>query len=185
MVEQGRSSHRSVLVKGAYDVVMTRSADLAEEIAAIATEQGLTIGAAESLTGGAVSSALAAAPQASTWYHGCVVAYSPRVKYDVLGVTPGPLVSDRCAEELVRGAARVLEVDATVSTTGVGGPDPEEGEEAGTVYLGVLTASGTSTRRLELDGSPAEIVEGATEHALELLLGALRDLLSVGDREAG
>ena len=152
---------------------MTRSADLAEQIASLATERGLSVGAAESLTGGAVSSALAAAPEASTWFHGCVVAYSPQVKYDLLDVTPGPLVSDRCAEELVRGAARVLEADATVSTTGVGGPDPEEGEEPGTVYVGVLTPAGTSTHRLELDGSPPEIVESATEHALRLLLEAL------------
>lgn len=159
---------------------MTRSADLAEQIASLASERGLSIGAAESLTGGAVSSALGAAPQASTWYHGCVVAYSPRVKFDLLDVTPGPLVTDRCAEELVRGAAKVLEVDATVSTTGVGGPEPEEGEEPGTVYVGVLTPAGTSTHRLELDGSPPEIVEKATEHALRLLLEALEDAAGAG-----
>lgn len=159
---------------------MTRSADLAEQIGSLATERGLSIGAAESLTGGAVSSALGAAPQASTWYHGCVVAYAPQVKFDLLDVTPGPLVTDRCAEELVRGAARVLEADATVSTTGVGGPDPEEGEEPGTVYVGVLTPAGTSTHRLELDGSPSEIVEQATEHALRLLLDALDGAAGVG-----
>lgn len=130
--------------------------------------------AAESLTGGAVSSALAAAPQASDWYHGCVVAYSPRVKFDVLGVTPGPLVTDRCADELAHGAARVLEADAAVSTTGVGGPDPEEGEDPGTVYVGVVVPSGSSTHRLELDGSPGEVVELATQHALRLLLDALQ-----------
>lgn len=154
---------------------MTRSADLAEQIAHLATEHGLTVGAAESLTGGAVSSALAAAPEASTWYHGCVVAYSPQVKYDLLGVTPGPLVSDRCADELARGAARVLEADAAVSTTGVGGPDPEEGEEPGTVYVGVLSPGGAlRTHRLDLDGSPEEVVDGATERALALLLEVLR-----------
>jgi nicotinamide-nucleotide amidase len=162
---------------------MTRSADLAEQIADLATEHGLTVGAAESLTGGAVSSALAAAPEASTWYHGCVVAYSPQVKYDLLGVTPGPLVSGRCADELARGAARVLEADAAVSTTGVGGPDPEEGEDPGTVYVGVVSPEGTgSTHRLELEGSPEEVVERATERALALLLEALRG--SGGERQA-
>src|SRR5690606_26026329 len=87
-----------------YDDAMTSSADLAEQIADLAGSRGLTVAAAESLTGGAVSSALAAAPEASDWYRGCVVAYSPRVKFDVLGVTPGPLVTDRCADELAHGA---------------------------------------------------------------------------------
>lgn len=152
---------------------MTRSADLAARISELADARGLRVAAAESLTGGAVSSALAAAPGASDWYQGCVVAYTPQVKQHVLGVTPGPLVCDRCAEELARGAARVLEADAAVSTTGVGGPDPEEGEEPGTVYVGVVAPAGLSTHRVELDGDPSEVVERATEEALRLLLAAL------------
>lgn len=167
---------------------MTSSADLAEQIADLAKARGLSVAAAESLTGGAVSSALAAAPEASDWYHGCVVAYSPRVKFDVLGVTPGPLVTDRCADELAHGATRVLEADAAVSTTGVGGPDPDEGEDPGTLYVGVVVPSGASTHRVELDGSPAEVVELATQHALRLLLDALQgegDAADEGERSAG
>lgn len=152
---------------------MTRIADLAEKIAEIATARDLSVGAAESLTGGAVSSALAAAPDASEWYHGCVVAYSPRVKQHLLAVTPGPVVTERCAHELAHGAARVLEVDAAVATTGVGGPDPEEGEGPGTVYVGVVVPGGASCHRLELDGSPEEVVEQATAKALALLLDAI------------
>ena len=154
---------------------MTRhQSEVAEDIAELASARGLTVAAAESLTGGAVSSALAAAPEASDWYQGSVVAYSPRVKFDVLGVTPGPLVTDRCAEELATGVARLLQADAAVSTTGVGGPDPEEGEEPGTLYVGITVPGGTSTHRLELDGDPSEVVERATAEALELLLQALR-----------
>lgn len=153
---------------------MTRITDLADQIAELASARGLWIAAAESLTGGAVSSALAAAPGASDWYHGGVVAYSPRIKTHVLGVTPGPVVTDRCADELARGVARVLEADAAVATTGVGGPDPEEGEEPGTVYLGVVAPGYADCRRLDLDGSPDEIVEQATEHALRFLVEALQ-----------
>jgi nicotinamide-nucleotide amidase len=153
---------------------MTRIADLAEQIAELASSRGLWVAAAESLTGGAVSSALAAAPGASDWYHGGVVAYSPRVKQHVLGVTPGPVVTDRCANELATGVAKVLEADAAVSTTGVGGPDPEEGEEPGTVYLGVVAPGYADCRRVELEGSPDEVVELATEEALALLLHALQ-----------
>src|SRR5215210_2960067 len=108
-----------------------------DEIADLAQRHGLRIGAAESLTGGAVSSALGMGSGASEWYAGTVVAYSPKVKFDVLQVTPGPLVSEQCALEMAQGAADVLGADATVSTTGAGGPGSEEGHPAGTVYVGV------------------------------------------------
>jgi nicotinamide-nucleotide amidase len=84
------------------------------------------------------------------------------------------VVTQRCADELAAGVARVLEADAAVSTTGVGGPDPEEGEEPGTVYLGVVAPGYADCRRVELDGSPDEVVEQATEQALKLLLEALQ-----------
>ncbi|AXH95319.1 CinA family protein [Ornithinimicrobium avium] len=152
---------------------MTRTQDLASRVGASARRSGLTVGTAESLTGGTVATALAAAPQASEWFQGSVVAYSPRVKQDVLGVTPGPVLTERCALEMARGAARLLEVDAAVSATGVGGPDPEEGEPPGTVWVAVVAPAGETCHRLALRGSPAEVVELAAEHALELLLGSL------------
>src|SRR3954471_9164997 len=108
-----------------------------DAIAERVKEQGLTIGAAESLTGGAVSSALARGAGAADWYAGSLVAYSPEVKYDVLGVTPGPLISERCAVEMARGVADVLGADVTISTTGAGGPGSEEGNPAGTVFVGI------------------------------------------------
>lgn len=152
---------------------MSRTTDLAQQIADIVTARELSVGVAESLTGGALSSALAAAPDASRWYHGCVVAYSSLVKQEVLGVSPGPVVTGRCADEMAHGAARVLQTDVALSTTGVGGPDPEEGEEPGTVYVGVATLGAVTSHRLELDGSPEEVVERATAEALTLLLHAL------------
>lgn len=145
-----------------------------DTVAALAREHGFRVGAAESLTGGAVSSALARGEGAADWYHGCVVSYHERVKHDLLGVTPGPLVSERCAVEMVTGAARVLEADAVVSTTGAGGPDPEEGQPPGTVYVAVYVRGEITCHRLDLDGDPAEIVEAATEQALGMLLGAMR-----------
>lgn len=156
---------------------MTAMADATthvEDLAEIAQARGFRLGAAESLTGGAVSSALARGPQAAQWYAGTVVAYSPEVKYDVLGVTPGPLVCERCALEMAEGAARLLSSDAAVSTTGAGGPGPEEGQPAGTVYVGVSVRGSSRAHRLELDGDPAEVVETASEQALGLLLRAIR-----------
>ncbi len=145
-----------------------------ESIAELAKESDLTVGAAESLTGGAVSSALARGSGAADWYRGCVVSYGEQVKYDVLGVTPGPLVSERCAVEMVQGVAKLLDVDAAVSTTGAGGPGSEEGQPAGTVFIAVSLHGEVACHQLNLDGDPAEVVEGATEQALELLLDAMR-----------
>lgn len=63
----------------------------------------VTIAVAESLTGGQLSSALAAVPEATDWFRGGLVAYAPEVKFDALGVTPGPVVTARCAEEMATG----------------------------------------------------------------------------------
>ena len=144
-----------------------------DAIAELAKEHGFRVGAAESLTGGAVSSALAIGPEAADWFHGCVVSYSRAVKHDVLGVTAEELVTEQCAEEMVRGAARVLEVDAAVSTTGAGGPGPEEGHPAGTVFVGVYVRGEVSCHKLRIDGDPGEVVESATEQTLGLLLDAM------------
>ena len=152
-----------------------------DDIARLAKERGFRVGAAESLTGGAVSSALAMGEEAAEWYHGCVVSYSPTVKYDVLGVTPGPLVSERCAVEMVTGAAKVLEVDAAVSTTGAGGPGTEEGKPAGTVHVALYVRGEVTTHELSIDGDPGVVVEGATEEALGLLLEAMREAARSSD----
>lgn len=153
---------------------MTDPTKPAEAIAELAREHGFRVGAAESLTGGALSSAVARAPEAASWYHGTVVSYHERVKFDLLGVTPGPVITEQCAIEMAQGAARVLEADATVSTTGAGGPEEEERHPPGTAYVAVLVRGELTCHKLELEGDPAEIVEQCTEQALELLLDAMR-----------
>jgi nicotinamide-nucleotide amidase len=144
------------------------------DIAELARLHGFTVGAAESLTGGAVSSALAQGEGAAEWYRGCVVSYSERVKFDLLGVTPGPVITQRCAIEMVQGATRVLEADATVSTTGAGGPDEEEGHPPGTVHVAVMVRGEVTCHELRLEGDPEEVVQQTTRRALELLLEQMR-----------
>ena len=145
-----------------------------KDIAQLAQQHGFKVGAAESLTGGAISSALAQGEGAADWYHGTVVSYHEKVKFDLLGVTPGPVITERCAIEMAQGATRVLEADAVVSTTGAGGPDEEEGHPPGTVYVGVMVRGEVTCSKLELDGDPEEIVQEATQRSLELLLEQLR-----------
>lgn len=153
---------------------MTDTADLVEAIASIAGRTGLRVGVAESLTSGHLAAALGTGADASTWFRGGLVAYASEVKFDVLGVTPGPVVTAECARQMAAGAARLLEADAVVAATGVGGPDPEEDEPAGTVYVATAVGGAETCQRLDLSGDPEQVLAETTRHALQLLLDAVR-----------
>ena len=142
-------------------------------IAEVARTRGLRIAAAESLTAGRVSSLLGAGEAASDWYSGAVVAYDEDVKFRVLGVTPGPVVTDVCARQMAEGVRRLLRADVAVAVTGVGGPGPDEGCPPGTVHVAVADAAGTRSVHARLPGDPAAVVAGATTLVLEELLHAL------------
>jgi nicotinamide-nucleotide amidase len=146
---------------------------LVKAVARVAADRGLAIVTSESLTSGAVASALGQGPDAASWLAGGVVAYQEPVKFEVLGVPEGPVVSEACAAQMARGARELLRADACVSVTGVGGPEPSEGEPPGTVWLAVALADDVTTRKVQLDGDPAEVVEQTVDVALELLLEVL------------
>ena len=93
--------------------------------------RGLTFGVAESLTGGLIASRLVNVPGASAWFRGGVVAYHAQVKFDVLGVPEGPVVTEAAAAAMAEGAARVTGADVGLGITGVAGPDEQEGVAAG------------------------------------------------------
>jgi nicotinamide-nucleotide amidase len=155
---------------------VTESDRYAEAIASLAVRHGFRLGVAESLTAGTIATRLGAAPDASDWFRGGVVAYASSVKFDVLGVPPGPVVTADCARQMAAAAANVLVADATVAVTGVGGPDPEEGEPPGTVYAATwIRGVEGCCERLDLDGDPAEILAQTTETALRLLFESIRD----------
>jgi nicotinamide-nucleotide amidase len=142
-------------------------------IARRAVEQGLRVVTSESLTSGNIATRLGAGPDAASWFGGGVVAYQERVKFDLLGVKEGPVVTQECAEQMARGAVRLFDADVAVSATGVGGPGPSEGKPAGTVFLSVVTAKEVTSRELHLDGSPEEILEQTCEVAIALLADAV------------
>ncbi len=157
-----------------------RSTQLAERVADAAKARGAQIAVAESLTGGQLSAALAAAPDASGWYAGGITAYQSSVKYELLGVPVGPVVSEPAARAMAEGAARITGATHAVAVTGVGGPDPQDGQEAGTVWLGVHAEGRTTARRLMIPGDPIEVCQGTVEAALAALLAALDDESSGG-----
>jgi nicotinamide-nucleotide amidase len=159
---------------------MTDQHHLVEAIATIAGQHRLGVGVAESLTSGQLAAALGAGPDASSWFRGGVVAYAPEVKFDVLGVRPGPVVTASCAREMARGASRVLGAAATVAATGVGGPDVEEGEPPGTVYVATLVGERERCVRLELDGDPEQVLAATTAASLDLLSELLHESVAAG-----
>jgi nicotinamide-nucleotide amidase len=148
--------------------------DLANEISKLAREQGCSVATAESLTGGKISCQLGVAESSSEWFAGSVVAYLSRVKYDVLKVPEGPVISRECAAAMAEGVASLLGADLAVAVTGVGGPDDEEGQPAGTVWFGVRAHGETRTELHRFTGDPSEIVDQTTVHALHLLRDHVR-----------
>jgi competence/damage-inducible protein CinA-like protein len=100
-------------------------------------KRGLTLGLAESLTGGLVASRLVSVPGTSDVLKGGVVAYMTDAKRSVLGVTAESVVSSECARQLAAAARRVFGADVGLGVTGVAGPDEQEGQPAGTVFFGL------------------------------------------------
>ena len=98
---------------------------------------GSTLGLAESLTGGMMGSRVADVPGASDVFRGSIVSYATDVKFDVLGVPEGPVVSLEAAAAMAAGARRVLGADVGIGVTGVAGPDEQEGHPVGTVFVGI------------------------------------------------
>ncbi|MDQ3575885.1 MAG: nicotinamide-nucleotide amidohydrolase family protein, partial [Actinomycetota bacterium] len=148
-------------------------------IGSLLGRQGLSLGLAESLTGGLLASRLVAVPGASAWFRGSVVAYDAGVKHRVLGVPEGPVVSEKAAAAMAHGAARVLGADIGIGITGVAGPDPQEGVAPGTVLVGLGVGPSTEVVRLQLPGDR----ERVRQHAALCALDVLRRRLS--ERPAG
>jgi nicotinamide-nucleotide amidase len=142
---------------------------LADALAEAVVDRGWTVATAESLTGGMIASLLSAAPQASQWFRGGVVAYTPEVKFEVLGVPCGPVVSEECARTMAESSARLLGADLSVAVTGVGGPEPDEGQPAGTVWFAVASPQGVRTEKVVFDGDPPDVLTATTERAVALL----------------
>jgi nicotinamide-nucleotide amidase len=154
---------------------------IAQQVIDQASKLGLTVGCAESLTGGLVSSRLVEIPGASAVFRGGIVAYDSMLKNDLLGVDAAALaltgaVTAEVASAMAEGAVSRLGVDVAVATTGVAGPDPDpvSGEAPGTVFIAVAGgALGTLVRELSLEGDRSEIRERATKAALQALVDGL------------
>jgi nicotinamide-nucleotide amidase len=136
-------------------------------------ERGETVACAESLTGGEVAAALSALAGASAVFVGGVVSYATEVKRTVLGVTADEVISAECAEQMARGVRERLGSDWAVSTTGVAGPDLQEGHPAGTVFIGIAGPDGSSAVLHRFTGDREQVRAAAVVAATEVLGDAL------------
>jgi nicotinamide-nucleotide amidase len=132
----------------------------------------LTVGVAESLTGGSLSAALGRIRGSGDWFRGSVVAYSRSVKHGLLRVPEGPVVSEAAATAMAEHAAELLESDLTLAVTGVAGPDEQDGQPPGTVWMAVHRDGETTTSLLHLDGDPEDIVQETCSRGLAWLVDA-------------
>ena len=148
-----------------------------EEVAlSLLRDRGLTLGCAESCTGGLIAKRFTDLPGASAVFRGGVVSYASAVKAEVLGVAPALLeeygaVSEPVARAMAQGARQVLGCDLAVATTGVAGPDPDDrGNPVGLVFLALAGPEGTYVKRLESPtGGRPRIRNVAASHAFNLV----------------
>ena len=122
--------------------------------------QGLTLGTAESCTGGLIAKRLTDIPGSSAAFKGGIVSYTNEIKEGVLGV-PAPVleqygaVSGEVAAAMAEGARKVLGCDIALSSTGVAGPDKDDREnQVGTMFVAIATPKGTHVRPLHLGNRP-------------------------------
>ena len=150
----------------------------AAALVALAAAQQRTIAVAESLTGGALASAIVDVPGASTVLRGGVVAYATDLKASVLGVDRDLLAREGAvhplvAEQMAAGVARLADASVGLATTGVAGPDPQDGRPVGTVFVAVQVDGRSTVRRLALDGDRAAIRAATVARAIALALEVL------------
>jgi nicotinamide-nucleotide amidase len=109
-------------------------------------------------------------PGASDWFRGSVVSYASEVKYDVLGVPAGPVVTAEAARAMADGARKVLGADIGLALTGVAGPDEQEGVAPGTVIVGLaLPQRDAESLVFHLPGDRERVRQYAAISALDLL----------------
>ena len=132
-------------------------------------ERGQTLAVAESLTGGLITSRLTEVPGSSDVLLGGVVSYASEVKYDLLDVPEGPVVSAAAAAAMAQGVRERLGADVGIAVTGVAGPAEQEGQPVGTVFLGVAVGQAGEAVGTRLPGDRQRIREFSTISVLNLL----------------
>jgi nicotinamide-nucleotide amidase len=146
----------------------------AERVLAALVARSETVATAESLTGGLLAAALTDVPGSSAAFRGGVVAYATDLKSDLLGV-PAVLLAERGAVDpdvaaaMAEGVRERCRSTYGLATTGVAGPDPQEGRAPGTVYVALAGPGAPTVEALILPGGRSAVRAAAVTAALTLL----------------
>jgi nicotinamide-nucleotide amidase len=132
-------------------------------------DRGITLSLAESVTGGLVSGRLTAVPGASDVLRGAIVSYASDVKFDLLGVPEGPVVSEAAAGAMATGVRRALHADVGLALTGVAGPAEQDGMPVGTLCVGIDDGKRVVTRTFRLPGQREQMRQMSVITALDFL----------------
>jgi len=157
------------------DVVFSLDDESLEQaVARLLLASGRRLACAESLTGGSVGSRMSAPVGSSRVFIGSAVVYTTESKERVLGVSretiDGPgVVSRECAIEMAAGARRLYQADVAVSLTGAAGPDPHDGAEPGTVWIGLEADDVSHARGYVASGDRARVRRWAEQSALDMV----------------
>jgi nicotinamide-nucleotide amidase len=149
-------------------------------VGALLEDRGLTLAIAESMTGGLVASRMVEVPGSSRWFKGGVVSYQSDVKFDLLEVPEGPVVSEEAAKAMAEGVRRLLGADVGLAITGVAGPAEQDGQPVGTVWLGVAIGDDVDAVHLRLPGDRKRIRQFGTIQLGDLARKRLLELPDAG-----
>ncbi len=162
---------------------------LPEVVLNLLADQGLTLAAAESCTGGLLSERLTAIPDSSQVFVGGAVVYTSQLKSAFADVPPDLIeqhgaVSEEVARALAEGIRRRCQTTHGISITGIAGPgrpssspttlspaspNPDQTKPIGLVHIALATPTQTHTRQVQLTGDRDRVRLWATQHALDLL----------------
>ena len=153
--------------------------DLAAKVIDLLRERSESISCAESITGGALTSALVSVSGASDVLLGSIVAYSKEMKINQLGLSAElidekGLVSKEVALEMAKGAKQKLGSSWAISSTGSAGPRALDGSSPGEIWIAIVGPDRQESVKLSLNGARQEVISGAVESALTLLERILR-----------
>jgi PncC family amidohydrolase len=151
----------------------------ATEALALLEASGASLATAESLTGGRLAAVVTAVPGASASYLGGFVTYRTELKETLLGVPREVVerygvVSPECARAMAEGCRGATGATYALATTGVAGPDQQEGKAVGTVFVGIAGPDGVTALAMELVGDRHQIQDRACREALSALCAILR-----------
>ena len=154
---------------------------ISKEIQQFLYNNGMTLGTAESCTGGRIAEAIIAVPGASNYFKGGIICYTNEVKENLLQVDHQTLeektaVCEEVAVQMVQGACKSLDVDYAIAATGIAGPGGGTPEiPVGTIWLAYGSKDDIRTFKLTEDEGRDINLAIATRKALKLFLEYLKE----------